>query len=159
MEHIDERTPQLGASQVPFLNQGPFRHLEPQKDLFEEGFSHSLQVVATEFQKLREPNMAMLKGGYSSNDSPVFQLWFKDIWVYLILVMQEWDDALSDEGMELFRLGDISLYLAFIHVIFIFEILFNIFLKYSVLCSFHSILTMTCIHIYVHIAMQQQHGK
>ena len=51
-------------------------------DLFEEGFSQSLQVAATEFKKLREPKVAKFKGGYSSNASLVFQSWLKDIRVY-----------------------------------------------------------------------------
>ena len=54
------------------------------KDLFEEGFSRSLQAAATEFKKLREPKVAKFKGGYSSDASLVFQSWLKDIWVYTI---------------------------------------------------------------------------
>ena len=81
-EHLEERTFRhiSGSS----LTQGLFRHLELQKDLFEEGFSCSLQAVATEFQKLREPKVATLKGGYSSNVSLVFQSWIKDIQVYIL---------------------------------------------------------------------------
>ena len=78
-EHLVEQTQQIGASQVPQYNQGPFIHLELQKDLFEEGFGHSLQVAATEFKRLRQPKVAKLKGGYSSDACLVFQLWLKDI--------------------------------------------------------------------------------
>ena len=52
--------------------------------MFEEGFSHSLQVAATKFWKFREPKMAKLKGGYSPDASLVFQSWLKDIWVYVL---------------------------------------------------------------------------
>ena len=69
---------------MPLQSQGLFTHLEPQKDLYEEGFSHSLQVAATEFGKLRKPKVAKLKGGYSSDASLVFQLWLKDIQVYVL---------------------------------------------------------------------------
>ena len=54
------------------------------KDLYEEGFSQSLQAAATEFKKLREPKVAKFKGGYSSDASLVFQSWLKDIRVYTI---------------------------------------------------------------------------
>ena len=54
------------------------------RDLFEEGFSRSLQAAATEFKKLREPKVAKFKGGYSSDASLIFQSWLKDIWVYTI---------------------------------------------------------------------------
>ena len=53
-------------------------------DLFEEGFSCSLQVVATEFRKLREPKVTKFKGGYSPDASLVYQSWLKDIWVYIL---------------------------------------------------------------------------
>ena len=54
------------------------------RDLYEEGFSQSLQAAATEFKKLREPKVAKFKGGYSSDASLVFQSWLKDIGVYTI---------------------------------------------------------------------------
>ena len=73
VEHLAEQTPQTGASQVPMYNQGPFIHPELQKDLNEEGFGCSLQVAAMEIRKLREPKVAKLKGGYSSDASLVFQ--------------------------------------------------------------------------------------
>ena len=83
---------QIGASQVLRFDQGPFIHLEPHRDLFEDGFSHSLQVAATEFQKLREPKVAKLKGGYSSDANLVFQTWLKDIWVYVLEHhLSQWD--------------------------------------------------------------------
>ena len=52
------------------------------RNLYEEGFSQSLQAAATEFKKLREPKVAKFKAGYSSDASLVFQSWLKDIWVY-----------------------------------------------------------------------------
>ena len=53
------------------------------RDLFEEGFSQSLQAAATKFKKtLLEPKVAKFKGGYSSDASLVFQSWLKDIRVY-----------------------------------------------------------------------------
>ena len=52
VEHPMERTPHFGASQVLYLNQGLFTHPDPQKDLYEEGFGHSLQAAATKFQKI-----------------------------------------------------------------------------------------------------------
>ena len=73
MKYLQERTQHSGASLVPFLNQGLYRHLEQHKDLFEEGFSHSLQAEATEFRKLREPEVAKLKGVYSSKASIIYQ--------------------------------------------------------------------------------------
>ena len=54
------------------------------RDLFEEGFSRSLQAAATEFKKLCEPKVAKFKGGYSSDASLIFQSWLKDIRVYTI---------------------------------------------------------------------------
>ena len=62
---------------------GHLKHLDT-RDLFEEGFSWSLQAAATKFKKLREPKVAKFKGGYSSDASLVFQSWLKDIWVYTI---------------------------------------------------------------------------
>ena len=72
------------VSQVPSVEQSLFKDLEAKKDLFEEGFSHSLQAAATEFKKLCEPKVAKFKGGYSSNASLAYQSWLKDIWVYTI---------------------------------------------------------------------------
>ena len=57
------------------------RHPET-RDLYEEGFSQSLQAAATEFMKLHELKMAKFKGGYSSDASLVFQSCLKDIQVY-----------------------------------------------------------------------------
>ena len=37
-----------------------------------------------EFWKLREPKVAKLKGGYSSDASHVFQLWLKDNQLYVL---------------------------------------------------------------------------
>ena len=80
-EHLEERTQQSSASLVPYTL---YRHPEPHKDLFEEVFNHGLQMAAAEFRKLREPKVAKLKGGYSSNASLVYQSWLKDIWVYAL---------------------------------------------------------------------------
>ena len=51
-EHLEQRPQSTRAFQVSSLKQGLFEHLEPQKELFEESFSHDLQVAATEFRKL-----------------------------------------------------------------------------------------------------------
>ena len=40
---------------------------------------HSLQLVAEEFRKIREPKIQKLKGGYSANAMLVFNSWLKDI--------------------------------------------------------------------------------
>ena len=80
----EEWTPWIGASWVSGVQQGPTIHPELQKDLSEEGFGHSLQAAATKFKKLWEPKVAKLKGGYSSDASLVFQLWLKDILVYVL---------------------------------------------------------------------------
>ena len=71
-------------SQVPSVKQSLFKDLAAKKDLFEEGFSHSLQAAATEFKKLHEPKVAKFKGGYSFDASLAYQSWLKDIWVYTI---------------------------------------------------------------------------
>ena len=41
--------------------------------------SHSLQLVAEEFRKIREPKIQKLRGGYSANAMLVFNSWLKDI--------------------------------------------------------------------------------
>ena len=71
-------------SQVPSYEEGLLKNPEPRRELYEEGFSHSLQAAATEFKKLREPKVAKFKGGYSSNASLVYQSWLKDIQVYTL---------------------------------------------------------------------------
>ena len=70
------------VSQVPSVEKGLFENPEPKKNLYEEGFSHSLQAAATELKKFCEPKVAKFKGGYSSDASLVYQSWLKDIWVY-----------------------------------------------------------------------------
>ena len=66
--------------------------MEPQKDLFQEGFGHSLYVAGTEFKMLREPTVAKLKRGYSPNASLVFQSWLKDIWMYVLAChLSQWE--------------------------------------------------------------------
>ena len=79
-----ETTQSSRVSQVPSVEQGLFKSPEPKKDLYEEGFSHSLQAAATEFKKVREPKVAKFKGGYFSDASLVYQSWLKDIWVYTL---------------------------------------------------------------------------
>ena len=69
---------------MPSVEQGLFKDPEPKRDLYEEGFSHSLQAAATKFKKLHEPKGAKFKGGYSSHASLVYQSWLKDIWVYTL---------------------------------------------------------------------------
>ena len=83
-EPQEKRTKPLRASQVPSHRLGLIDNPVPQKDLYEEGFSHSLQAGAFTFRKLQEPKVAKLKGGYSSNASLVFQSWLKDIQVYVL---------------------------------------------------------------------------
>ena len=79
-------------SQVSSVEQSLLRHLETKRDLYEEGFSHSLQTAATEFKKLHEPKVAKFKGGYSSNTSLAYQSWLKDIWVYTIeCCLSQWE--------------------------------------------------------------------
>ena len=51
VKHLEDRIPHVGASQVASHTPGLFSHQVPQKDLYEEGFAHSLQVAATEFKK------------------------------------------------------------------------------------------------------------
>ena len=41
--------------------------------------SHSLQLAAEEFRKIREPKIQKLKGRYSANAMLVFNSWLKDI--------------------------------------------------------------------------------
>ena len=52
----------MDASRVPNFEHSPLVHPEPQKGLLWESFGHSLQTAATEFKKLREPNVAKCKG-------------------------------------------------------------------------------------------------
>ena len=75
----------------PLWNKAFLEHLDT-RDLYEEGFSQSLQAAATEFKKLCKPKVAKFKGGYSSNASLVFQSWLKDIWVYTIeCCLSQWE--------------------------------------------------------------------
>ena len=46
---------------MPLYEQGHLKNLEPRRELYEEGFSHSLQAAATEFKKLCEPKVANLR--------------------------------------------------------------------------------------------------
>ena len=83
VERPRERIQPSKVPQVPSVEKSLSRYPEA-RDLFEEGFSRSLQAAATEFKKLREPKVAKFKGGYSSDASLIFQSWLKDIWVYTI---------------------------------------------------------------------------
>ena len=83
------------------------------RDLYEEGFSWSLQAAATKFKKLREPKVAKFKGGYSSDASLVFQSWLKDIQVYTIercLSQQEAIQLVKDYTSEQAR-SEVEYYL------------------------------------------------
>ena len=83
VEQPRERIQPSKVPQVSPLEKSLQRYPEA-RDLFEEGFSRSLQAAATEFKKLREPKVAKFKGGYSSDASLIFQSWLKDIRVYTI---------------------------------------------------------------------------
>ena len=83
VERPRERIQPSKVPQVPSVEKSLSRYPEA-RDLFEEGFSRSLQAAATEFKKLREPKVAKFKGGYSSDASLIFQSWLKDIRVYTI---------------------------------------------------------------------------
>ena len=54
---------------MSLYEQGLLKNPEPRRDLYKEGFSHSLQAAATEFKKLCEPKVAKFKGGYSFDAS------------------------------------------------------------------------------------------
>ena len=97
----------------PSVEQSLFKDLAAKKDLFEEGFSHSLQAVATELKKLCEPKVAKFKGGYSSNASLGYELWLKDIQVYTIehhLSQQEAIQVVKDYTSEQAR-SEVEYYL------------------------------------------------
>ena len=83
VEQPRERIQPSKVPQVSPLEESLPRYPEA-RDLFEEGFSRSLQAAATEFKKLSEPKVAKFKGGYSSDASLIFQSWLKDIRVYTI---------------------------------------------------------------------------
>ena len=100
------------VSQVPSVEQSLPRHPET-RDLYEEGFSQSLQAAATEFKKLCELKVAKFKGGYSSDASLVFQPWLKDIRVYTIerrLSQQEAIQLVKDYTTEQAR-SEVEYYL------------------------------------------------
>ena len=114
VEQPRERIQPSKVSQVPSLEKSLPRYLEA-RDLFEEGFSQSLQAAATEFKKLCEPKVAKFKGGYSSNASLVFQSWLKDIWVYTIECgMSQWEaiQLVKDYTSEQAR-SEVEYYLGF----------------------------------------------
>ena len=88
---LEQPRERIQPSKVPSLEKSLPRYPEA-RDLFEEGFSRSLQAAATEFKKLREPKGAKFKGGYSSNASLNFQSWLKDIRVYTIeRCLSQWE--------------------------------------------------------------------
>ena len=112
MEQPRERIQTSRVSQVPSVEKSLPRYPEA-KDLYEEGFSQSLQAAATEFKKLREPKVAKFKGGYSSDASLVFQSWLKDIRVYTIehhLSQQEAIQLVKDYTSEQAR-SEVEYYL------------------------------------------------
>ena len=112
MEQPRERIQTSRVSQAPSKEQNLLKHPDT-RDLFEEGFSQSLQAAATEFIKLREPKVAKFKGGYSSDASLVFQSWLKDIWVYTIehcLSQQEAIQLVKDYTSEQAR-NEVEYYL------------------------------------------------
>ena len=84
VERPRERTQSSRVSQVPSYEQDLLKNLEPRRELYEEGFSCSLQAAAMKFKKLCELKMAKFKEGYSSDASLVYQSWLKDIWVYTL---------------------------------------------------------------------------
>ena len=115
VEQPRERIQPSKVSQVPSLEKSLRRYPEA-RDLFEEGFSQSLQAAATEFKKLREPKVAKFKGGYSLDASLVFQSWLKDIWVYTIehhLSQQEAIQLVKDYTSEQAR-SEVEYYLGLI---------------------------------------------
>ena len=76
---------QVGNSQVTYSEKGPLIQPDAQtQDILWEGFSHSLQAAAIEHKKLWEPKVAKLKGVCSSNASLTYQLWLKDIQMYML---------------------------------------------------------------------------
>ena len=91
VEQPRERIQTSRVSQAPSIEQSLPRHPDT-RDLYEEGFSRSLQAAATEFKKLCKPKVAKFKGGYSSDASLVFQSWLKDIQVYTIEhLLSQWE--------------------------------------------------------------------
>ena len=97
---------------MPSVEQSLPRHPE-MRDLYEEGFSQSLQAAATDFKKLHELKGAKFKGGYSSDASLVFQSWLKDIQVYTIeccLSQQEAIQLVKDYTSEQAR-SEVEYYL------------------------------------------------
>ena len=91
VEQPRERIQTSRVSQAPSKEQSLPQYPDT-RDLYEEGFSQSLQAAATEFKKLREPKVAKFKGGYSSDASLVFQSWLKDIQVYTMeCCLSQWE--------------------------------------------------------------------
>ena len=60
VEQPREMTQSFRVSQVPSVEQRLFKDQETKRDLYEEGFSCSLQAAATEFKKLHEPKVAQI---------------------------------------------------------------------------------------------------
>ena len=89
-----ERIQTSRESQAPSKEQSLPQYPDT-RDLYEEGFSQSLQAAATEFKKLREPKVAKFKGGYSSDASLVFQSWLKDIRVYTMVCHLSQQEAIQ----------------------------------------------------------------
>ena len=57
----------------------PRKSLSAVKHSITEAAKHSLEVVAQEFKKIREPKISKLKGGYLANAAFIFNSWLKDI--------------------------------------------------------------------------------
>ena len=64
VEQPRERIQTSRVSQAPSMEQSLYRHPDT-RDLYEEGFSWSLQAAATEFKNLCEPKVAKFKGGFT----------------------------------------------------------------------------------------------
>ena len=112
VEQPRERIQPSKEPQVSPLEKSLPRYPEA-RDLFEEGFSRSLQAAATEFKNLHEPKVAKFKGGYSSDASLIFQSWLKDIRVYTIerrLSQQEAIQLVKDYTSEQAR-SEVEYYL------------------------------------------------
>ena len=73
------------SSQAPYMPGRPLLHQDPQQqDLLPEGFGQNLQLVAMACSKLQVPQVAKNKGRHPSDASLVFQVWLKDIHMYIL---------------------------------------------------------------------------
>ena len=82
--------------EVPVYYPGPRPVLKPRKSQtglkhsIAEVVEHSLQVAVQEFKKIWELKISKLKGGYSASDTLIFNIWFKDIDMFV------WDCNLTE---------------------------------------------------------------